>query len=257
MVPDLKRTAGLWTLVLLLLAPSARAQDAGKLAAELSRLRGEVETLSGELNVKKDDFKARMRSLASQKTELEMELQREVLRLKQLRESRARQKARVTRNEDRKQSLRPVLGEALDIVRAATREGLPFQIHDRLSDLDRLERQLKDGTLGTPTLLARLWGKVEDEFRLARENGLYRQVVPLGDAEVLAEVARVGMVMLFFTTRDGRVGRAVREGDTWSYRLYREDEDVQRVAALFDAFKKRIRVGFFELPAAIFTGRQP
>ncbi len=231
---------------------SAPAADEGtNLAAELARLRGEVETLSAQLDTDREDLRSRLRSLATQKTDLEMELSREELRLKQLREARARQRARVERTEQRKNTFKPIVSEAIGIIRAAVTAGLPFQAADRQAELDKLSRQLDDGTMTTPTVLTRLWGKVEDEFRLARETGLYRQVIQLRGEEVLAEVARVGMVMMYFSTRDGRYGRVRREGKGWTYELYQREEDIRRVVGLYDALKKRIRTGYFELPPAL------
>lgn len=237
-------------VLLALLTRPAAAEDPSKIAAELARLRCEVEALTSTLSADKEDLRARLRSLSSRKADLEMEVQREELRLKQLRETQARQKAKVAAEEERKESLKPALKKAVGVVRTACRRGLPFQLQERVADLDRLERQLDDGMLSSATVLARLWSKVEDEFRMARENGLYRQVVEIDGEEVLADVARIGMVILFFKTRDGRLGRAVRTGQGWSYRLYTSDTDRERVAVLFDAFRKRIRTGYFELPAA-------
>jgi hypothetical protein len=236
-------------LVSLAFAGQGRAEDVSKLSSDLSRMRGEVENLTTDLAAKKEEFRSRLRSLATQKTDLEMELQREELRLRQFKEAQAKQRARVARNEERKHTLKPTLLKSIGLIRDAVRAGLPFQKHERAGDLDKLERQLQEGTLSSPTALARLWGKVQDEFRLGRENGLYRQVIQVNGTEMLAEVVRVGMVFLLFKTRDGHYGRALKKGDRWTYRLYQDRDDIERAAALFDAFKKRIRVGFFELPA--------
>jgi hypothetical protein len=236
---------------LLLVSTVAVADEAGDLASELSRLRGEVEALSADLELKKEDRKVRLRSLASQKSELEMEIQREELRLRQLKELRTKQKDRVATNEGRKSALRPAIAEAIDIVRQVVEHGLPFKKDERLADIDKLDKQLADGTLGVPSALARLWSKVEDEFRLGQESGLYKQAIPVGSDEVLADVARLGMVMLYFRTPDDRYGRAVRTRSGWKFELYRDEQDAQRVRTLMDAFKKHIRVGYFELPDAL------
>ena len=46
---------------------------------------------------------------------------------------------------------------------------------------------------------------------MARDTGLFKQQVDLGDRVVLSDVMRVGMMMLFFHTPDGEfVGRAIR-----------------------------------------------
>lgn len=240
---------GLTVVAILLVASAAVADEASDLASKLSELRGDVESLSGELDLKKEDHKARMRSLASQKAELQMEIQREELRLKQLKVTKNKQKARVSENEDRKVALRPAIEEAIGILREAVEQGLPFKREERLAEIDALAKHLEEGTLSVPVVLSRLWSKVEDELRLARENGLYKQVVQVGGEEMLTDVARVGMVMLFFRTRDGEFGRAVRTDGGWEYKVFTREEDHEMVAALFDAFKKHIRVGYFELPA--------
>jgi hypothetical protein len=238
-------------LAVLLATGTAVADEAADLASRLSSLRGEVETLSGELDLKKEDHKARMRSLASQKAELEMDIQREELRLKQLRATQKKQKDRVAENEDRKGALRPAIEEAIRILRDAIEAGLPFKQEERLADVDALAKQLEDGTLGVPVVLSRLWSKVEDELRLAKENGLYKQIVKVDDEEMLTDVARIGMVMLFFRTREGEYGRAVKTPQGWQYEVYQREQDHEMVAALFDAFKKNIRTGYFELPAGL------
>jgi len=76
-------------------------------------------------------------------------------------------------------------------------------------------------------------------------------VVRVAGEELLVDVARVGMTMLYFRTKDGRFGRAIKGAQGWSYRLFERPEQREQVALLFDALKKRIRVGFFELPNAL------
>ncbi|MFB6373638.1 MAG: DUF3450 family protein, partial [Bradymonadaceae bacterium] len=95
---------------------------------------------------------------------------------------------------------------------------------------------------------SRLWQFVEDELRLSRENGMYSQVIELGGEEVLADVARVGMVSLYFKTEDGRVGVAERTDEGWRWQTIRKEKQKRRIEKLFESFKKNIRVGYFELP---------
>ncbi len=245
------------TILVMAMSSTAVADEASDLANKLSGLRMEVETLSSDLDLKKEDHRARMRSLASQKAELEMDLQREELRLKQLRVTQGKQKEKVAKNEKRKSALAPALVEAARMIRRAIESGLPFKTQERLADIDALMRQLEDGTLSVPVVLSRLWSKVEDELRLARESGLYKQIVIIDGKEMLTDVARLGMFMLFFTTHEGEYGRAVSTATGWEYRLYVRDEDHEKVASLFDAFKKSIRSGYFELPFDRAVGAAP
>ena len=64
-------------------------------------------------------------------------------------------------------------------------------------------------------------------------------------------MARVGMVMIFYKTKDGRVGKAEWKNDRWVWTPLHDPDDRKRVFTLFDSFKKQIRTGFFELPRAL------
>lgn len=80
---------------------------------------------------------------------------------------------------------------------------------------------------------------------------MYRQSIELAGEELLADVVRVGMVMLFFKTSDGSVGYAARSDGNWEYRRLEKREDQRLVEALFESQKKQIRIGYFELPNAL------
>ena len=72
---------------------------------------------------------------------------------------------------------------------------------------------------------------------------------------VLSDVMRVGMMMLFFHTPDGAVGRAIRTQEGWKMLEWdaadsREKLEIDRVVALRDALLKKIQSGFFVLPFA-------
>ena len=87
-------------------------------------------------------------------------------------------------------------------------------------------------------------------------------IIPLDGQEVLADVARVGMVLLYFRAPDGRTGRAVHEREGWRWVAYDastpsgREQDLQ-VRALFDALAKQIKGGFFHLPNALVAEVSP
>jgi len=72
----------------------------------------------------------------------------------------------------------------------------------------------------------------------------------LGGVELLAEVARVGLVALYFRAPDGRVGFAIREGDGWTWQTVDGRADADRIEGLFETLGKGIRTGAFDLPWA-------
>lgn len=235
---------------LFLVVGTVWALDATTFADQLVRLRAEVEDLSSGIEEKKADLRAQLRSTANQKGDLEMQIQRENLRLKQLQETRARQVEQLELVRQADQSAAPEVLASIETLRVAISEGLPFQVPQRLAELDKIEQQITTGTLSAQRASAQVWQIAENHLRLTRESGLYRQVIVIDGHETLAEVARLGMVAMYFMTGDGRVGVTSRRGDAWSYEVLNDPEDQRRVRDLFNSFKKQLRVGHFSLPNA-------
>lgn len=227
-----------------------------EMAAELARLRAEVETLSENISDHKATTNAEIRALSAQKVSLEAEIQRETLRARQLAQTLKNVQEKIRLASATQAELQPAVEQAIEQVRAVVLAGLPFKQAERLEELDKLTRDLKNNVLTPSGAVARLWSRVEDEIRLTRENGLYQQLVALEGTEVLADVARVGMMMLYFKTPDNRYGYTYRDKDLWKYRLLPDAEQPQ-AKALFDALEQRVRVGFFELPNALSQEARP
>lgn len=239
-------------------ARPAGAEELGTLAAELARLRSEIEALSREIDARQDEERARLRGLHGQQAELEAEISREQLRWAQLETAMREHRTELAAAGAGEGELEAPVLRAIAELRAWTERGLPFQTRERLEALAALERQVRHGSLPPSRALQRVWERMEDELRLTRESGLHPQVIEVQGREVLAEVARIGMVMLFFRTPDGGAGRAVQQGGRWIFEPYTAPEPRERVQALFADFRRQIRVGRFELPNALAgSGGEP
>jgi hypothetical protein len=237
--------------VMLLLPPVAAAQDSlDALAEELVRLRGEVESLNSELNSAQDQHRAEMNSLAAQKGDLEATVRREELRIRQLEQELAENRERAREAGAAGEELLPVALEIISRLERQIATSFPFKRDERLQALAEVRSQAESGALDPPRAINRLWRLYEDELRLTRDNGLYSQVIPLGGDRVLADIAKLGGVAIYFQTRDGRSGFVARNGDDWNYRIAESSKDRERIANLFDSLKKQIRTGYFELPNA-------
>jgi len=228
--------------------PAAEGDNLEVLAEELVRIRGEVESLNSELNRRQDQHRNEMSSLAAQKGELEATARREQLRVDQLDEDLARNRERAEQAGIAGESLVPVAQQAIMSLRQHIDTSLPFKPQERLTALAEIETQLETGSLAPPRAINRLWGFYEDELRLTRENGLYSQVIRLDGQQVLADVARLGTVAMYFKTRDGHYGQAERSRDAWRFARLDDRAAIQRIDALFESLRKQIRTGYFELP---------
>ncbi|MFN3918980.1 MAG: DUF3450 family protein [Methylohalobius sp.] len=237
--------------VLSLLIPlTVQANTSGleQMAAKLAELRAEVDRLQQELDQAKTAQRQKLEALGGQITQLEVEKRRQELALQKLRNEweSLSQKAPATSSTDA--GLAESITRGVAALRRYVETSLPFKRVERLQALNDLEAKLTAGTASPKKLAGELWTLVEDELRLTRENGLYRQILPLEGENALVEVAKLGMVMLFFKTPDGRYGLAQRQGDGWHYEIVSEGDDRERIATLMESLRKQIRQGYFELP---------
>jgi hypothetical protein len=233
------------------LAASSTAFAAGEedsRAAELSRLRREVETLSSDVAMAKEELRGRLRAIEAQQTEIEVQIRREELRLAQAEGEMEARRSELATHTVRFAGLSPSVKGAIAVLRGVVERGLPYHTADRLAELERIERQTDDGVLAPEAAVARLWAFTEDELRLSRENGLDRQVVPVGGEEVLADVARLGMAALYFQTDGGRSGLARRNAEGWQWTELQDRDSAKRIATLFEKLRHGIRSGAFTLP---------
>jgi hypothetical protein len=137
------------------------------------------------------------------------------------------------------------------LLRQQVDKGFPFKVGERLAELDEIESQLSGGVLTPQRAFNRLWAFVEDEMRISRENAIYSQSIYLDGSNVLVDIAKLGNAMMYFRTKDLHYGRAIESESGWHFELLTDSKDQERTARLFDALRKQIRQGYFELPNAL------
>lgn len=239
-------------LVALLLSPlPVLADDADELARRLIALRGEVEQLNATLELEREEQRATLLGLNQQRAQMDADLKRQELAAKEARDRLAQAAEAQVGAGVAGEALKPVLISVLDQLVANVKGGLPFKVEERVAALDAIRLDIESGRLPPHRAANRVWAFVEDEFRLARETGLHQQTLTIGGQPVLAEVAKVGNVMLFWRTQDRRFGEARRAGSGWEFLEITEQPARVQVEALFDSLDKQIRQGYFELPSAI------
>jgi len=229
-------------------ADSTGGGEVDRLVERIIELRADVESLDSRLQTLKEEHQNRMSSLARREGTLESERESQELRVeklkKQLADVRESTRSAGVANEE----LVPVLQEAIDGARGYTERALPFKRGERLASLDELESQLESGALKPPRVANRLWSFHADEVRLTGESGIYRQPVEVEGEQRLVDIARVGMMLLYFRTDGREYGYAVPRGEGWGYRLAGDRSAESRVESLFDSLQKQVRTGYFRLP---------
>ncbi|MEL6345332.1 MAG: DUF3450 family protein [Myxococcota bacterium] len=243
-------------LLISLLSPTAQAQSIEQQAEQLAQLRAEVEALSSELELEKEDLRGRLRALESQKVDLEVQIRREEMRLERLLAEEEKQKLLLEESAGI-DDLTPVVRKGIETFRATVESGLPFKRDERLKALEDLENQLTEGSMSPEKAASRLWAFSQDERRLTRENALDRQVIPLNGEDILVDVARLGMIAMYFKTPDETYGMALpsSDGNGWTWTMLTNSGDSAQAEALFDALERGIRVGWFTLPQPLSGAR--
>ena len=229
------------------------ANSVEHMAESLIKLRAEVETLDSQLKDDKDTYKGSMRSLVTQKNSLEATIAREDLKIKQIDAELSKVKKEIKEASKNSQGLKPLVLEALTIIENNVVSSIPFKTTDRLRDIKNIRSQLESDLVTPQKALALTWNVYGDAIRMTKENGLFKQTITINNKERLAEVARIGTVMMYFKTPNNEVGYVVKDAHGYNYQVEQNKENQEEILALFDAFKKQIRSGYFQLPNALLS----
>lgn len=254
-IPRAARKLAAGALVLALVSGPSLAQNGDReienLVDRIIELRADVEELDSRLQSLKKEHESRMSSLARREGELTSQREAQKLQIKKLEKKLADLREQVRKAGVATEELEPVIVEAIEGMREYVKSSLPFKRGERLASLDKLETQLKNDALEPPRVANRLWSFHADEVRLTGESGIFRQPIEIGGEERLVDVARLGMMMLYFRTDDEQYGYATNGADGWSFEYVDASRQRDQVAKLFDSLRKQIRTGYFQLPNPI------
>ena len=232
----------------LFFTPLAAASSLDNLANALAKMRGEVEELQTQLDAQKEIHGSRVTSLSSQLADLSVEERRQKTSIEKLEHSIEKMTADSKQAEQFGEELEPVLFDILANFKQHILTGFPFKVEDRLKAIEDIENNLNNQLVDPNKAVNQTWALIEDEIRLSKENGLYQQTILLDGESVLVDIAKLGSVFLYFQTRDNRAGMAKKSNSGWKFETADASSDIAKIAKLFDALKKQIRQGYFELP---------
>jgi hypothetical protein len=238
-------------LISVVAATSLSAQNNDELVQSIVKLRSEVEGLYSKIEENRESYKSQMKSLSMQNTDNKAQLNRQTtaLKLAQLEDSKVRSKIASTSQSN--SDLMPLINSGSQMLRQSIQEGIPFKVAERLASVDDIHSQLQQGLITQEKALALVWAGFDDNLRLTKEIGLFKQQIEIDNKKILADIAKIGTVMMFFATADQRVGYAVKEGTGYRYHVATNKEEVEQINTLFNALKMQIRTGYFTLPNAL------
>lgn len=243
---------GSLVLAALLLAPAANAAQTNKeLVNSIIALRGDVERLYTDINENKERYRTEMKSLSMQITDSEAQINREKTAIKLAQTELQKVSTQIQETSSGNEEIKPLVLNAIALLEQAIKEGIPFMVEGRVADLAKIKSDLEEGLITNEKALSLVWVSYDDTIRLTKEIGLFKQQIDFKGQKVLAQIAKLGSVAMFFSTPSNQVGFVTKKDGAYEYKHITNPEDVKKIVALFDALQKQIRTGYFELPNAL------
>lgn len=244
--------SGLMTLALLM-PQLSMAQSDNSMVESLMKLRTEVESLHSQVQDDQDAFQSSMKSLALQRNDFEAQINRQETKLKEIDQDIIQTRDLIKKRSAKTEGLNPMIIKAVDDLQLVVSEGIPFKVALRQNDLKETKTQLEGNLITPEQALSKIWGSYDDALRMSSENGLFKQPIMIAGKEKLAEVVKLGTVMLFFKLPTGEVGYAKKEAGKYHYIKESDETRQKQILVLFDAMKKQIRTGYFTIPYAVIS----
>jgi len=230
-------------------ASAATTND--KLVNSIIQLRGDVETLYTDIKENKERYNTQMKSLSMQITDSEAQINRENTAIKLARTELQKVKTKIQETSSGNEEIRPLVLSALALLEKSIKEGIPFMVEQRVAELHKIKSELEEGLITNEKALSLAWVNYDDTIRMTKEIGLFKQQIEFKGKSVLAQIAKLGSVAMFFSTPSNEVGFVTKNGNAYEYKHITNPEDIKKIVALFDALQKQIRTGYFELPNAL------
>jgi len=245
-------------LAAVLLSPSLLRAESNDMVKSIMKLRADVESLFTKIDENKENYKAQMKSLSLQIADSEAQINRLNTSIKLADLELDRIRSDIAETSAANVELKPLLTSALRTLEKSITEGIPFKVPERLAALEKIKSDLEKDLITEERALALTWSSFDDNIRLTSEIGLFKQKIAIDGQDVLADVAKVGTVMLFFSTQDDRVGYVQKDRARYIYYTVQDKEQRNAIRFLFDALKKQIRTGYFTIPNAVVgAGKGP
>lgn len=234
-------------------ASMLHAKDLTALAKELAGLRQEVAELENQIADKRASYRAQEDSLSRQVAEMEGDVRREELILEKIRMEISSRQTRLKDIGGEETPIKKAVLQSCAQLEAHIQQALPFKQNARLKSVAELKKQVETDLLSPRKAASQVWGIIQDEIRLTRENTLDQQIIEVDGSTFQAKVIHIGMVALYFELPNGLNGYAKKADNGYQMVLVERPADQEAITNLFEAFGKQIRQGQFLLPHVQLT----
>ena len=212
------------TVCMTLLTVSLPAQSNQNIVHTTMKLRGDVEEIYSKIDENKDNSKSQIKSLVMQKADTEAQINRKKTALQLLESDINTTKEKLLQTKSNSGSMKPMLSKALLNLEQLIETSLPFKKEERLTDVRKIKMDMNQGNITEEKALALTWASYDDALRLTKEIGLFKQQITVAGEEKMAKIAKLGSVMMFFSTPDNHVGYVVEEGGKQLFKVEKDEK---------------------------------
>ena len=210
------------------------ANQTTPIAQAVSEMRADVDALAEQLESQRLASSEELSGLRAERAELQRQVRLEQIRRDTLAQLFAERTKRVDEHEGRMRTLLSPISRSVEVAKQYVSATLPFKREERLRRLNKIEGDLAVTHPDVGRALTNLWRFVEEEEAIAGEIGLAQQVIELDNRRLLAEVARVGMALMYFRLPTGELGWVVQSEAGWRYELIQAPLLNATVSKIFD-----------------------
>lgn len=237
-------------LGLSLVAARAFGQDEMSLDShvkKLIQLRSEVEAKASQFDSSQKSRMREIEQLEQRRMELEQALSKERLRAEIADAKKIGLKDWLKFDQKTPQAQDSAVVETwVSQLEAWIQNGLPYKKTDRLREIEKIREKMKEGE-APEVLVQDLWLVTEKEIKLTQTNRFEVTTVQL-EQEASAQVARIGLMQLYFKTSQGQVGLAEKLDQKWILALKTEESEVKAIEKVIAKLKAEKGSTYLELP---------
>jgi len=216
-------------------------------AAAISATRRAVEELAASARAERAALERERRALDTQIEERRLYVEQMRGRVADLERRVAERRAEIARVEGARVDRAPALISMIDRVDAAMQRTLPFELDARRAKLAAIRRDVELGVTAPERALGQIWRVVEDDLQLGLDSGIHKHPVETSRGVELVEVARLGMVLMYWRADDGRRGVVARTPEGWRAAELTEAASKRAVDVVFEALERHQRGRVVEL----------
>ena len=211
-------------------SPSAAAAT---LAEKVSAARAAVDSLADQLESQRRADRDALAGLRAERSELQRQIRLEEIRRDTLATLRAERTQKIDDQESRVLAILKPIQRSIAATKNYVTQTLPFKRAERLRSLEQIETDITVTNPDSAQALTRLWRFIEEESSMAREVALAQQAIELDGKRYLADIARVGMALMYFRLPDGTLGWVHQIENQWKFQRLENMQAQNTVAGIF------------------------